>query len=567
MQKNIQSQAFPNVFLRLDGTGVTGFSGPGGGVANAQFTAGPYETFTVEAQPGGGVAFKSAAFPNVYLRLDGSGLTGFQGPGGGVANAQFTAGPWETFTLEPQPDGSTTVASTAFSGVYLRLDGTGVSSPQGAGGGVANGQFTAGPWEKFLIVDSAYVQLPVTLYPQLTDMWCWAASGEMIMAYGGNNVAQCTQANNRFGMQNCCNAPTPGACIQGGWPQFDAFGFNFQTTAWGTALTFAELTGQFQQNQPVAFSWGWTGGGGHMMVACGVDPSSNFVYMNDPWPPNTGGTRWISYDAYVSTPGQYTHWTDYYNISQQPGAPSPDPGAPAGSPSGAVVSGPGDSEGPSGPSPASGATAGHGAADAAAQQGLRLASTLPGAAAATPPAAPGAPFTPAPSVPPFPGNLKLGDPFKVVHVRRDALAQHEPGADPQRLLVDVGEWLYPALGPDGDVVSAIRVTERDTGWAVKSVGETALARDLVRVREADAAATGQPRGSYLIVHVPALYKIFVGRIDPKAGLVLLPVHSDPDTGMRSAVPGAGTDLLARLVPHARQGRSALDENGPGESRR
>ena len=46
--------------------------------------------------------------------------------------------------------------------------------------------------------------LPVTLHPQETGMWCWAASGQMVMDYLGTSPSQCTQANNRFGRTDCC---------------------------------------------------------------------------------------------------------------------------------------------------------------------------------------------------------------------------------------------------------------------------------------------------------------------------------------------------------------------------
>src|SRR5215208_2563397 len=39
----------------------------------------------------------------------------------------------------------------------------------------------------------------VTLRPQETSMWCWAASGEMAMDFLGTDVSQCDQANKRFG--------------------------------------------------------------------------------------------------------------------------------------------------------------------------------------------------------------------------------------------------------------------------------------------------------------------------------------------------------------------------------
>lgn len=76
--------------------------------------------------------------------------------------------------------------------------------------------------------------LPVTLHPQETQNWCWAASGQMVMDYLGHNVSQCVQANNRFGRNDCCEidlCPTPtepptydasGNCVGcpcGGWPE------------------------------------------------------------------------------------------------------------------------------------------------------------------------------------------------------------------------------------------------------------------------------------------------------------------------------------------------------------
>src|SRR5262245_40017709 len=71
----------------------------------------------------------------------------------------------------------------------------------------------------------------VTLRPQETGMWCWAASGEMVMDFLGTNVSQCDEANKRFGRTDCCHNPVPNACINGGWPEFDKYGFTFNTTS------------------------------------------------------------------------------------------------------------------------------------------------------------------------------------------------------------------------------------------------------------------------------------------------------------------------------------------------
>ncbi len=178
--------------------------------------------------------------------------------------------------------------------------------------------------------------LPVALRPQETSMWCWAASGEMTAEYiGGGDVQQCTEANRRFGRTDCCNSPTPGACVVGGWPDqlYTAANLTWDRTS-DTALSLATLKRQISQRRycskkPFAFTWHWSGGGGHMMVARGYQsleippiringlqlPALHFdlVEVNNPWPPNVGTHEWITYGNYVSG-SNHTHWDDFYNI-------------------------------------------------------------------------------------------------------------------------------------------------------------------------------------------------------------------------------------------------------------
>lgn len=167
--------------------------------------------------------------------------------------------------------------------------------------------------------------LAVPMHPQETSMWCWAGSGQMVMDYLGNNVAQCTQANNRFGVNNCpCNQCGPNAasnppCVIGGWPEFDKYGFSFDRTS-DTALSWNALRKELAKEsncgkRPVAYSWHWNGGGGHMMVATGyvTVEGTNFVAIKDPWAPCNGDTRILTYAAYVGGSG-YTHWDDFYRI-------------------------------------------------------------------------------------------------------------------------------------------------------------------------------------------------------------------------------------------------------------
>jgi hypothetical protein len=161
--------------------------------------------------------------------------------------------------------------------------------------------------------------LAVTLHPQETNMWCWAASGQMVMDFLGHNVAQGVEANNEFGRTDCTNSPVPSSCVNGGWPEFDKYGFTFSRTS-NTALTWDQVRNEIGcSNKPFAFSWHWSGGGGHMMVAIGYKTVGgiNYVEVNDPWPPNvgtSGGAAIQTYSYFVSASG-HTHWDDFYNVT------------------------------------------------------------------------------------------------------------------------------------------------------------------------------------------------------------------------------------------------------------
>jgi hypothetical protein len=161
--------------------------------------------------------------------------------------------------------------------------------------------------------------LNVPLLGQKTEMWCWAAGLDMAASYKGTLVAQCEQANHQFLRDDCCNNPTPQHCIQGGWPEFDRANFDWQQHQWGFALTFARLQQEFNARRPVPFAWGWVGGGGHIMVAIGYksDATGNWVYINDPWPPNVGESRWITYEDFVAVWGRHFTQRNYYGLANR----------------------------------------------------------------------------------------------------------------------------------------------------------------------------------------------------------------------------------------------------------
>ncbi len=165
--------------------------------------------------------------------------------------------------------------------------------------------------------------LAVTIHPQETGVWCWAASGQMVMDYLGHDVSQCVQANNRFSQTTCCNSPRPAACVNTGWPEFAKYDFSFDRTT-NAALSWDDLKKQIStssscQKKPFCFTWHWPppGGGGHMMVAIGYQTVDgvNFVEQINPLPVGVGDQSFITYDYYVASPGHHTHWDDFYNIT------------------------------------------------------------------------------------------------------------------------------------------------------------------------------------------------------------------------------------------------------------
>ena len=163
--------------------------------------------------------------------------------------------------------------------------------------------------------------LPVPITGQHTSMWCWAARGEMTMNFQGASVTQCDEANKRFARTDCCNVPTPGACVVGGWPEYSKYGFSSVHTS-STPLSFSQLQDElFCKNRPVAFSWMWAPcgfNGGHMMVASGYMTAlgTQFVRVNNPWPwdPTAGGAQYFTTYADYVAGSDHCHWDDYYQI-------------------------------------------------------------------------------------------------------------------------------------------------------------------------------------------------------------------------------------------------------------
>jgi phospholipase C len=135
----------------MDGSNVTAAVGQGSGLVNCAYGANLYERFNFYPQVDGTYAIESVQFPNVFLRLDGTGLTAPSDIGGGTANCQYGSFAQERFYIVKLSDGTYTINSKTYPNIYLRMDGSTVTAPLNNGGGVVNCQYNASAQERFYI--------------------------------------------------------------------------------------------------------------------------------------------------------------------------------------------------------------------------------------------------------------------------------------------------------------------------------------------------------------------------------------------------------------------------------
>lgn len=146
----IESNHFNRVYLRMDGSGITKNESAGGGSVNCRRGFGPSVQFKFHLCPDGTFTIESVQYPGVFLRMDGSGIKRMSDNGEGHINCQFGAYAWEHFKFHEQKDGTYTIESVAFPNVYLRIDGQ---------AGIANCQFGASIYEHFRIIPAEVVKM------------------------------------------------------------------------------------------------------------------------------------------------------------------------------------------------------------------------------------------------------------------------------------------------------------------------------------------------------------------------------------------------------------------------
>ncbi len=286
----IRSASYTNVYLRMDGTGVT-TTGPGGGTVNCQYGTSTKEKYRARAQADGSYSFESVAFPRVYLRMDGTGVT-TTGPGGGTVNCQFlagTPGAYEKYKLRSQPNGSFSFESVAFPNVFLRLVGNGVTATTNTGSGIVNCQFNAnGGHDETFFLDLADQNLDFVMQHQEQDMWCWDAASVSVARFYNPATAwtQGSLANAEFGRNDCVvGAGRVSPCNWGRWPDSPLQTVGHLNQRLNNALTTVQLAAEMERSAPVVVNIAWRGGGGHIAAVRGRSLANGVehVAVADPW--------------------------------------------------------------------------------------------------------------------------------------------------------------------------------------------------------------------------------------------------------------------------------------------
>lgn len=363
------------------------------------------------------------------------------------------------------------------------------------------------------------VRLNVTMRPQETQMWCWAASAQMVMEFLGKTVRQCDQANRRLGISSCCQNPYTNACVQGGWPEFHKYGFAFKKTS-SAPLSWSQLQSELStEKKPFDITWAWNDGGGHMMVANGYDTINNgrWVHILDPWPPLFGDSRTISYEEYVEG-AKYSHWDDYYAVTPlQPGGPPTAPPAPSLPKSATLLR-----------SQAVGFSEAVKASRSAAEKSIdtfRRSQTMSMTSA-----------------------LSLGEPFPVAWVGLNELNSPAPGSV---VIPEVTEEvLYPIQMMDS-IQGSVTVRRGTEGWRDTAHGNVTLTKMLVSRRAAYSAMHKKMLSDFYEVAIPALNSYFVA-IGKGDDAILIPIIDDPSLEIRAGVAVSAKGLLPILRKAAQE---------------
>jgi hypothetical protein len=362
------------------------------------------------------------------------------------------------------------------------------------------------------------VTLDIDLIKQDSNVWCWAAAGEMIMKFLGTDVMQCDQASYAppTGQSTCCLPDPPSSCFHRGVPDFNFYGFD----------CLKDIKTELAANRPLGYYRHAIGGGnGHIVVIYGYecdDESTPCLLIRDPM----GDWTAISHVDYVGgNDYDFEHYRTYYGLKKRSAPPvAANPAAPAALPVFAAVN-----------------------ADDRFREFLRQASVnIEGAARAKPDAkarfeelaARGMIQTSAAEKPRSDlDKAQLVDVLPSYSARVDELAAYSSDKPASELIRDYGSVVY-TIRINGAPLSTVLLHRVDSSWKVSAYGTTLLAQ---QIDSALKALPPTPTASLrFLVNVPGLGVVFLGYLDGDGVIKLTPVKTNGmlEVGMHEVLPAS-----------------------------
>jgi hypothetical protein len=167
--------------------------------------------------------------------------------------------------------------------------------------------------------------LNVPLVTQEHSQWCWAGSSKAVLNFYAKTPSQCQIVNWAFGLNYACgnsvfnwnsNANQPNNMYgSNGSVQNILNSWGVGNSAYSSASSWSSVVADINANRPFVIRYGWTNGGGHIMVGRGYETVNgvNYLYIMNPWPGE--GQTYRSYSSAVSASDhKWTH-TQRMNIN------------------------------------------------------------------------------------------------------------------------------------------------------------------------------------------------------------------------------------------------------------
>jgi hypothetical protein len=147
-------------------------------------------------------------------------------------------------------------------------------------------------------------------------------------------------------------------------------------------------------------------------------------------------------------------------------------------------------------------------------------------------------------------SASLGQPLRVFMVGLDALRDYQPQTDPNKMLMDVHQLIYPVV-VGGQQRSSVTLREVEGKWQVASFGKPTLTKALVQMRQRQIESARVPAESLFAVNIPALNLSFLGRRSDGT-LLLTPLVSDAALKLEEGQPQDAKAVFEALAPRARE---------------